>query len=113
MMRGIRIVFDPRPALADMATQIRACRAADGLTLKQLAARCGVAASTIHKVEAQQMVPTVGVLLKIARGLGRSPQDLIRDEFPDSQALDGPKALESTEGSRMGRRDGADQVSAG
>jgi len=73
-------VFDTRPALADMASQIRSSRATDGLTLQQLASRSGVAASTIQKIEAQQMVPTVSVLLKIAKGLGRRPQELIRDE---------------------------------
>lgn len=72
-------MFDTRKALQDMATQIRACRAEDGLTLQQLATQSGVAASTIHKVEAQQMVPTVSVFLKIARGLGRRPDQLIRD----------------------------------
>lgn len=77
----VRVVFDTRPALADMANQIRTCRGSDGLTLQQLASRSGVAASTIHKVEAQQMVPTVSVLLKIARGLGRRPEELIRDDF--------------------------------
>ena len=72
-------MFDTSRALADMASQIRAGRCADGLTLQQLATRSGVAASTIHKVEAQQMVPTVSVLLKIARGLGCRPEELIRD----------------------------------
>jgi transcriptional regulator with XRE-family HTH domain len=76
-------VYDVRIALNDMATRLRACRARDGLTLQQLATRCGVAASTIHKIEAQQMVPTVSVLLKIARGLGRRPEDLVRDRFRD------------------------------
>ena len=73
-------MFDSKRALADMARQVRLCRGQDGLTLQQLAARSGVAASTIHKVESQQMVPTVTVLLKIAKGLGRRPQELIRDE---------------------------------
>ena len=72
-------MFDTSRALADMAGQIRAHRAADGLTLQQLATRSGVAASTIHKVEARQMVPTVSVLLKIAKGLGCRPEQLIRD----------------------------------
>jgi len=74
-------LFDTRPALTDMADQIRSCRVADGLTLQQLASRSGVAASTIHKVESQQMVPTVSVLLKIAKGLGRRPEELVRDEM--------------------------------
>jgi len=73
-------MFDTSRALADMANQIRACRVADGLTLQQLATRSGVAASTIHKVEARQMVPTVSVLLKIAKGLARRPEELIRDD---------------------------------
>ena len=77
-------MLDTAQALADMAQQIRECRAQDGLTLQQLASRSGVAASTIHKVEAQQMVPTVLVLLKIAKGLGRRPQELIRDEVVEA-----------------------------
>jgi transcriptional regulator with XRE-family HTH domain len=64
-----------------MANQLKACRARDGSTLQQLANRCGVAASTIHKIESQQMVPTVSVLLKIARGLGCRPEELVRDRW--------------------------------
>lgn len=82
-------MFDPSRALADMANQIRACRSADGLTLQQLATRSGVAASTIHKVEARQMVPTVSVLLKIAKGLGCRPEELIRDRVEDGSPENG------------------------
>lgn len=90
-------MFDTSKALQDMALQIRSCRAQDGLTLQQLATQSGVAASTVHKIEAQQMVPTVSVFLKIARGLGRRPDQLIRDrsleaeghrETSDSEALE-------------------------
>ncbi len=76
-------MFDTSRALADMASQVREARCADGLTLQQLATRSGVAASTIHKVESQQMVPTVSVLLKIAKGLGCRPEQLIRDGDED------------------------------
>ncbi|MBK7949519.1 MAG: helix-turn-helix transcriptional regulator [Deltaproteobacteria bacterium] len=76
-------MYDVRLALTDMSQQLKACRAQDGLTLQQLATRCGVAASTIHKIESQQMVPTVSVLLKIARGLGRRPEELVRDRYRD------------------------------
>jgi len=82
-------VLDTRPALADMAGQIKSSRSTDGLTLQQLATRSGVAASTIHKVESQQMVPTVSVLLKIAKGLGRRPEELIRDEAFEVQSEPG------------------------
>lgn len=84
-------MFDTSRALQDMAQQIRSCRAQDGLTLQQLAQRSGVAASTIHKVEAQQMVPTVFVLLKIAKGLGRRPEELVRDRLPALQNGEKPQ----------------------
>ena len=80
-------MFDAGPALADMAKQIRSHRAADGLTLQQLAVRSGVSASTIHKVEARLMVPTVLVLLRIAKGLGCRLEELVRDRFEDPSAL--------------------------
>jgi transcriptional regulator with XRE-family HTH domain len=86
---GFSEMFDTRHALADMADQIRTFRTAEGLTLQQLASRSGVAASTIHKVEAQQMVPTVCVLLKIAKGLGCRPERLVRDRFDDDQTEHG------------------------
>lgn len=64
---------------------VRTCRNGDGLTLQQLAARSHVAASTIHKIEAQQMIPTISVLLKIAKGLERRPKELIRDTSTSSE----------------------------
>lgn len=63
--------------LSMIAGRLRTWRGAESLTLQQVAARSGVAASTIQKVESQQMVPTIAVLFKIAQGLGRSPSDLI------------------------------------
>lgn len=80
-------MFDTRSALHDMAHQIRACRTDDRLTLQKLASLSGVAASTIHKVESEQMVPTISVFLKIARGLGRRPDELIRDRQESSEAI--------------------------
>ena len=83
-----------------MANQSRACRARDGSTLQQLANRCGVAASTIHKIESQQMVPTVSVLLKIARGLGCRPEELVRDRWnePEARRADRPGGASETTG---------------
>jgi transcriptional regulator with XRE-family HTH domain len=62
-------MFDAKSALHDNSHQIHICRTDERLTLQMLAQRSGVAASTIHKIEAQQMVPTISVLFKIARGL--------------------------------------------
>lgn len=108
-------MFDPSRALADMASQIRACRSADGLTLQQLATRSGVAASTIHKVEARQMVPTVSVLLKIAKGLGCRPEELIRDRLGDESAEIGRETPSNgrTNGHAQGAGNGDARGSAG
>jgi len=66
-------------ALGRIAAQLKAWRAAQGATLQAVATRSGVAVSTIQKVERQQMVPTIAVLSKIARGLGHTPAELIRE----------------------------------
>jgi len=66
--------------LEEVARRLRAWRDEAGLTLQQLAERCGVATSTIQKIETRQMVPTIAVLLKIAAGLGRRASDFVRSE---------------------------------
>lgn len=65
--------------LERVAKRLRAWRDEAGLTLQQLAERCGVATSTIQKVETRQMVPTVAVLLKLAQGLGKRPSDFVSE----------------------------------
>ena len=70
--------------VARIAKRLRNAREAKMLTLHELARRSGVAASTIQKVETQQMVPTVAVLLKIARGLGQELGDLLRSPSDDA-----------------------------
>ena len=67
------------PEIRRMAQRIRSAREEAGLTIGELARRADLAASTIQKVETLQMVPSVAVLVKIARGLERSPGDFIRD----------------------------------
>jgi transcriptional regulator with XRE-family HTH domain len=66
-----------------MARRIRAWREGSGFTLQELAQRSGLAASTVQKIETLQMVPTVAVLLKLSRGLGRRPGELIHDGGDD------------------------------
>lgn len=65
--------------LRRLANRVRGWREQGKLTLQELARRSGVAASTIQKVETRQMIPTVGVLLKIARGLDRSTAELFSE----------------------------------
>lgn len=69
--------------LAQIGVRIREWREELGFTLQELADRSKVATSTIQKVETAQMIPTVAVLMKIARGLGRRPSELISEEQPE------------------------------
>jgi transcriptional regulator with XRE-family HTH domain len=69
--------------LESIAARVRRWREEAGLTIQGLAERSGVAASTIQKVETNQMVPSIAVLLKIATGLDRLPSELIREEAPE------------------------------
>lgn len=56
--------------LSEMGSRLRAHRLARGWTLKQVAAACGLAISTVSKVERGQMSPTYDKLLQFSRGLG-------------------------------------------
>src|SRR5919204_384575 len=71
------------PAVADInariAARVRELRAARGLTLDTLAARCGVSRSMLSLVERGESSPTAVVLEKIAGGLGVSLATLFDD----------------------------------
>ncbi len=88
--------------LKRIAGRVRNWRNEARLTLQQLGDRSGVSASTIHKIENLQTVPTIAVLLKVAHGLGRRPSELLaeveageqvallrRDDRPRAQFGDG------------------------
>jgi transcriptional regulator with XRE-family HTH domain len=63
---------DWEPIVDAIGPKVRECRGALGLSLQQLAARSGVSAAAIHKVERGDMVPTITTLLKLAGALGKS-----------------------------------------
>lgn len=62
---------DWEPIVDAIGPKVRENRGALGLSLQQLAARSGVSAAAIHKVERGDMVPTITTLLKLAGALGR------------------------------------------
>lgn len=69
--------------LARINQRVRQWREEQGLTLQQLAERSDLAPSTVQKVETGQMIPSVAVLLKLARGLGRRVAELVHDADPE------------------------------
>ena len=74
--------MDPERALAEISDRLARWRRDAGYTLQQLGDRSGVAPSTIHKVETGKTVPTVSVIIKIARGLGRRASDVVANDEP-------------------------------
>jgi DNA-binding XRE family transcriptional regulator len=59
------------PIVGAIGPKVRELRQQLGLSLQQLAGRAGVSAAAIHKVERNDMVPTITTLLKLAAALGR------------------------------------------
>jgi transcriptional regulator with XRE-family HTH domain len=86
--------------LRRVAERVRCWREEGQLTLQELARRSGVAASTIQKVETQQMTPTVGVLIKIAHGLDRATTELFREPTSELHVVHLPAAARHPVGLR-------------
>jgi transcriptional regulator with XRE-family HTH domain len=51
--------------------KIRMCRKEAGQTLNDLARKAGVSPAAIHKIEKKEMIPSITILMKIARALNK------------------------------------------
>src|SRR5947209_6239598 len=74
------------PIVGAIGPKVRELRQQLGLALQQLASRAGVSAAAIHKVERNDMVPTITTLLKLAAALGR-PIGYFVDDPPGPQQV--------------------------
>ena len=61
-----------------MHLRLREWRERRGLSTRELGERAGVQFSTVHRIEAGRMSPTVAMLEKLAKALGID----VRDFFP-------------------------------
>lgn len=61
---------------AKTGQQIKEARESAGLTIRELAAKAGVAVNTISLIEGGKSVPRADILRKIANALGRSMDEL-------------------------------------
>ncbi len=67
----------------ELGRRLRMARFEKGLTLKEVAARCGMSATHISEVERGKTSPTIGALERISGALGENPADFVREEsFP-------------------------------
>ena len=72
-----------KEAAIDVGKRLKFLRAEMGLTLRQLAEKSSVAFTTIQKIESGSISPTIGILMKIAGGLGVKVTALLEEEPPD------------------------------
>jgi transcriptional regulator with XRE-family HTH domain len=68
--------FEVEPALA-FGAAVRAARTEDGIAQETLAHMAGVERSHMGKIERGEHMPTLVLILKIARALGRSAGELM------------------------------------
>jgi transcriptional regulator with XRE-family HTH domain len=74
-----------------LGERVHRIRVAGRLTLGQLGERSGLAASTLSKIENDQMSPTFEVLLKLAHGLGIDMDELIA--APENASPSGRRSI--------------------
>ena len=71
----------------DVGRRLKLFRNKAGLSLRQLAAESGVAFTTIQKIESGALSPTVGMLMRIARGLKIKMTALLEEESDERAGL--------------------------
>ncbi len=69
---------DPVVARA-FGAAVRAARVSAGIAQEELAHVAGVERSHLGKVERGEHMPTLGIVLKVAKALGVNASDLVRD----------------------------------
>ena len=69
----------PPEHLRQLAINLRTAREDSGLSQVRLAQRSGVDLGHINKLENAHRDTTTHTLLRLARALGRTPADLLRD----------------------------------
>ena len=72
----------------EVGSKIRQLRKEHQLTLKQLAAGCGLSPNAISLVERGQVAPTVATLCKVAAALGTSAGYFFQEICPNEVILD-------------------------
>jgi transcriptional regulator with XRE-family HTH domain len=71
------------PTKAELGRRLRVARFERNMTLKEVAARCGMSATHISEVERGKTSPTIGALQRIAAALGEKTSYFVQeDELP-------------------------------
>lgn len=71
----------------NVGRKLKKLRGELGLSLRQLSQKAAVSPSTIQKIENSQISPTLGTILKIARGLGKDIQFFLDQEHEPTSVV--------------------------
>ena len=74
----------PTQGSGSISVQLESLRRERGMTLQVLSNATGVAASTLSKIERNELSPTISTLQKITSGLGIEMSDLFSQGEPDA-----------------------------
>lgn len=72
----------PRAVPPPLGVTVQRLRKQAGLTLSDLAQRCGISISAVSKIENGQVSPTYDTILRLAKGLEVAVADLFREAPP-------------------------------
>ena len=72
--------------LQAMAARIKALRRSAGMTQEQLSEKANIATQYVSRLENAHQVPSLYVIVEVARALGTSPSVLLGDAIPDGQS---------------------------
>jgi transcriptional regulator with XRE-family HTH domain len=75
----------------NVGRKLRKVRGELGLSLRQLSEQTSVSPSTIQKIEHNQISPTLGTILRIAKGLGKSIQFFLDQDHEPTDVVFLPK----------------------
>src|SRR6476659_9555557 len=77
--RAVRIEEHVDGIVSSIGPKLKRLRQDQRLSLQQLAVKAEVSAAAIHKIERNDMVPTITTLLKVATALGRSVSYFVQE----------------------------------
>src|SRR3954452_7782520 len=89
-------------AILSVGPRVKALREAGGLSLRELAERCGVSAPMLSQVERGETSPTLQIAARIARGLDLRLSQLLR--LDEDGAVSIVRASERRAGGAAGHR---------
>ncbi len=78
--RATRVEEHVDGIVGSIGPKVRRLRQEQRLSLQQLASKAEVSAAAIHKIERNDMVPTITTLLKVAKALGRPVTYFVDEE---------------------------------